>query len=233
MASKKATSRKKAKKKTAKKRSKAARPAAAGPERRGRKKGAPRPTSDQILVAAERVFTSRGLSDTSLRQLIAAAGVSTTAFYARFPSREAVLEELATTFLDKLARDTAERLAEATDIESGFDLGVDALVAAVQHKRGLVRLLLGEAVGNASVRRALATAFEQIAGLLAANLQRLVDKGVIEPADALAVGWAFVGAMKIQLERWALFDSLKSDELGPALRSTARSMLPVLRRRAR
>jgi AcrR family transcriptional regulator len=203
------------------------------PERRGRKKGAPRPSSDQILEAAEEIFARQGFADTSLRQLMSAAGVSTSAFYARFASRDAVLEALATRFLTELAQTGAERIAAAKNLEEGFDVGVDVLVDAVRGKRDLVRLLLGEGNGSAEVRRGLGGALEQLAGLLGGNLERLVAKGIIEPADAQAVGWAFVGALKIQLERWALFESIETDELGPALRATASAMLPMLKRRRR
>jgi AcrR family transcriptional regulator len=202
-------------------------------ERRGRKKGAARPSSDQILEAAERVFAKQGFADTSLRQLMSAAGVSTTAFYARFPSRDAVLEAIATRFLEQLAVAAAERLPGVKNIGEGFDAGVDVLVATMQGRRPLVRLLLGEASGSDIVRGALGGAFEQLAQLLAGQLQRLVDKGHIEASDAEATGWALVGAMKIQVERWALYDAIDDDELGPALRATARAMLPVIKRRAR
>ncbi len=53
-----------------------------------------RPSSDRILGAAEKVFARQGYGETSLRQLMAAARVSTTAFYARFDSKEAVLVAL-------------------------------------------------------------------------------------------------------------------------------------------
>jgi AcrR family transcriptional regulator len=202
-------------------------------ERRGRKKGAPRPSRDAILEAAEGVFTRQGFGNTSLRQLMAAAGVSTTAFYARFSSREDVLEAIAMRFLTDLATDAAGRLGAARNVEEGFTLGVEVLLDAVKDKRPLLRLLLSEASSSEVVRRALGDAFEQLATLLAAQLQRLVDKGIVEAADARATGWALVGALKIQLERWALFESINAKELGPALRSTAEAMLPVIKRRAR
>jgi AcrR family transcriptional regulator len=233
---KKRPARKKTSKKTSKRSSASPRGGADGepsPERRGRKKGAPRPTSDQILEAAEKVFAHQGFADTSLRQLIAAARVSTTAFYARFASREAVLEAIATRFLNQLANDTAAQLSEAEGIEDAFLAGVDLLATAVEGKRPLLRLLLGEAGGNEAVRLRLAAAFEQLASLMGGNLQRLVDKGIIEPSDARATGWAIIGALKIQLERWALLEAISADELRPALRSTAVAMLPVIKRRSR
>ena len=46
-----------------------------------------------ILAAAEALFATTGYGEVSLRQLMAAAGVSTTAFYARFDSKASSVRE--------------------------------------------------------------------------------------------------------------------------------------------
>jgi hypothetical protein len=83
------------------------------------------------------------------------------------------------------------------------------------------------------MRKSFALALEQIVLVLEAPVARLVERGAIDRADASAVAWALVGSLKIQLERWALYDSVKDAELGPALRSTAQTFLGVLKKRAR
>src|SRR5690349_11780188 len=90
-------------------------------------KRATKPSSDRILVAAETLFASRGY-DVSLRQLIAAAGVSTTAFYARFPSKAAVLERLTESLFGELHVEAIAVLRRARDLEEGITRGVDLLV---------------------------------------------------------------------------------------------------------
>src|SRR3989442_1472508 len=94
-----------------------------------------KPSADAILDAAERVLTRQGYAGTSLRQLIAEAGVSTTAFYARFDSKEAVLDALVERLLRELHTAAAATLSEARSIEDGFDRGVDVLVAKLGRKR--------------------------------------------------------------------------------------------------
>ncbi|MBS1120882.1 MAG: Bacterial regulatory protein, tetR family, partial [Deltaproteobacteria bacterium] len=63
---------------------------------------ATKPSVDKILEAAEKVFAKHGYAVVSLRQLMAAARVSTTAFYARFDSKEAVMAALVTRLLGEL-----------------------------------------------------------------------------------------------------------------------------------
>src|SRR5688572_28375731 len=87
-----------------------------------------KPSVDGILEAAERVFSRHGYGETSLRQLIAEAGVSTTAFYARFGSKEEVLDALVGRLLGALYAAATESLASAKGLEDGFDRGVLATV---------------------------------------------------------------------------------------------------------
>ncbi|HET6582721.1 MAG TPA: helix-turn-helix domain-containing protein, partial [Nannocystaceae bacterium] len=78
--------------------------------RSSRERPRARPSHDAILATAERVFAERGFADTSLRELIAACGCSTTAFYARFATKDAVLEVLLRDLLVDLHDVAAEAL---------------------------------------------------------------------------------------------------------------------------
>jgi AcrR family transcriptional regulator len=201
-----------------------------GGERRGRKKGAPPPRTDAILEACAQLFVRQGYADTSLRQLMAAARVSTTAFYARFASRDAVLEAIARDLLGSIAAQGVARLGQARSAEDAFAAGVDVLCDAVRDKRALVRLLLGEAGATPQVRAALGDALAALAALLESQLGPRVQKGALSAAQARAVSWALVGALKVQLERWALYEQIDDDALAPALRATADVLLPALGR---
>lgn len=199
--------------------------------RSSRERPRARPSHDTILAAAEQVFAEHGYADTSLRELIAACGCSTTAFYARFPTKEAVLVALLRQLLEDLHDAGAQTLPQAKDIGQGFDRGVDLLVEALAGRRGLVRIMLTEAAQSAEAKAVLRTAYGMLAGLLAGELARIVERGRIEIADADALAWALVGALTMQVMRWAVFEELDDRELAEALRATARTMLPKPSRR--
>lgn len=190
-----------------------------------------RPSHDAILGTAERVFTERGYADTALRELIAACGCSTTAFYARFPTKEAVLATLLRELLVDLHDAAARALPRAQDLAAGFDHGVEVLVGALAGRRGLVRIALGEAARVPAARAVLRDAYGMLAALLSTQLAKQVDKGRIEVADADALAWALVGALTMQVTRWAVFEELDDAALARSLRATARTMLPALTRR--
>lgn len=194
-------------------------------------RGAPRPSHDRILAAAERVFAERGFGASSLRDLLTAAECSTTAFYARFPSKDAVLEALIRQLLGDLHDTAADALAHAKDLQSGWDLGVDLLVAALADRKGLMKVALTEGAMIPAPRDALRDTYALLAALLSNRLQMLVERRRIEVEDADALAWAIVGALTMQVTRWAVFETLDDAGLAQALRATARALLPAPRKR--
>lgn len=191
-----------------------------------------KPSADAILEAAEGVFARQGYGETSLRDLMAEAGVSTTAFYARFPSKEAVLVAIVERLLGALAEDAAVALAQAPSFDEGFDVGVDVLVKALRPRKVATKLALTEAVASPDAAAALRDAYGRLAELLKAGITGLAKKGGDE-VDADSVAWALVGAMHVQLMRWAVFEDVSDAKLATTLRATARAMLPLVPRRRR
>lgn len=190
------------------------------------KKKRKKPSADGILQAAERLFAEQGYGATSLRDLMTAAKVSTTAFYARFDSKEAVLDELMRAFVESLSVAVLEAAARARDVGEGLDAGAEVLVQSIVPHRNLVRLFFTEAPTSPKSKEVVRTLHVQLAELLSARLQKLRDKGVVSTPDPTALGWALLGSMEMQLIRWAVLDDLADRALGPALRASALAVLP-------
>ncbi len=191
----------------------------------------PRPqrlSADQILSAAERVFARRGYADTSLRQLMAAARVSTTAFYARFASKEAVLVALVDRLLGELHRGVGDELARAGSAQEGVERGADAIVATLSGHERLVAVMLGEGLSSPGVRRGVARAHRALADLLSAPLTSVAQAAGAPPGDVGPLAWAFVGAVQIQVARWAVFEEIDRAQLAAALREVGHTFLPPM-----
>jgi AcrR family transcriptional regulator len=185
-------------------------------------------SADQILSAAERVFARRGYGETSLRQLMAAARVSTTAFYARFPSKEAVLIALAERTLGELHRAVGAVMVQAKTRREAVERGADAVVSTLAGHERLVALILGEGLSSAGVRRGLARAYRALADLLAAQLEGASRAAGAPLGDPGSLGWAFVGAVQIQVARWAVFQEIDAEQLSAAMRQVAHTLLPAV-----
>ncbi|HUS28935.1 MAG TPA: TetR/AcrR family transcriptional regulator [Kofleriaceae bacterium] len=194
-----------------------------------------KPSVERILEAAEGLFASNAYGDISLRQLIAAAGISTTAFYARFGSKEAVLDKLTESLFVGLQVEAATTLRSVKNLDEGIERGVDVLCARFAPRKSLVRLVIAESgsIGpTSSMRR---KSYVMLVGFMAHYFKALAGRGRIEignardgeaEAQAEALAWALVGALEMQIVRWAVWDELDIDELRAALIAVARVILP-------
>jgi AcrR family transcriptional regulator len=185
-----------------------------------------KPSADRILEAAEEVFAAHGYADVSLRQLIAAAGVSTTAFYARFDSKEAVMAELVTRLFADLYTDAPTVLDRARDLESGIVLGVDLLCDRFEPRKSLVRMILAETGASKAAVDARRRAYSLLAAFLGGRLRALVERKRIDVEDPEALAWALVGALEIQVTRWAVWEEIEMAALRKQLVAAARAILP-------
>jgi AcrR family transcriptional regulator len=181
-----------------------------------------KPSADRILESAEAVFEKHGYAQVSLRQLMAAAGVSTTAFYARFDSKEAVMAALVTRLFGELYAAAPSVLDPTRDLETGIERGVDLLCEQFAPHKALVKMILSEA-GSATVAvDARRNAYNMLAAFLAARIAQFKRWRSSDPA---ALAWALVGALEIQIVRWAVWNELELDQLRDQLRASARAVL--------
>jgi AcrR family transcriptional regulator len=187
-----------------------------------------KPSADRILAAAEKLFAKHGYAAVPLRQLIAGAGVSTTAFYARFPSKEAVLDALTERLFRELYQDAGPVLRAAPHLEGGIERGIDLLCTRLGPRKPLVRLVIAEAGTHVSSAAARSRSYRMLVAFLAYRLQSLRQRGRIgiAEADEEPLAWAVIGAIELQIVRWAVWDELSLEELREQLLVTVRTILP-------
>ena len=107
----------------------------------------------------------------------------------------------------------------------GIELAVKGLVKTLSGHKVVVKLALAEGAAIPSVRRTLYGALSQQAALISLKLAKLGAKGKLPQVDAEVLGWSLVGAMMMQIQRWAVFEELSTKKLADALLRTARSLL--------
>lgn len=185
-----------------------------------------KPSADRILAAAETLFATNGYGDISLRQLIAASGVSTTAFYARFDSKDAVLEKLVEQLFSDLYEEATKALPLAKNLEDGIERGIEILCDRFGPRKSLVRLVIAETGSVAGLLEKRRGSYAMLVGFLGHYLRALQTRGRIEVTDPDAMAWALVGALEMQLTRWAVWDELDLDQLRVKLLAVSRAILP-------
>jgi AcrR family transcriptional regulator len=86
-------------------------------------------TKQQILDAAERLFAEHGIAATSLRSVMAAAGVNPAAVHYHFGGRDELVEAV---LLRRLRPLNCERLARLAELEAAVGSGVPEPVAVLE-----------------------------------------------------------------------------------------------------
>jgi AcrR family transcriptional regulator len=159
--------------------------------------------------------------------LIQQARVSTTAFYARFGSKAEVLIAIAERFFKSLHDAAAKSIVGARSVEEGIELGIRALCKHLEGRQALVRLLIAEAgmsVPTLATRRA---SYGQLVAFLAERVRYLSErKRIATVADPEHFAWAVVGALEMQVVRWAVWDEIDHLEMRHALLRTAHVIMP-------
>ncbi len=135
-----------------------------------------------------------------------------------------MLDALVQQLLGELHLAATATLAAGGGIDAGFERGITSMTDVLLRHRIAVRLALTEASCSSTSRTTLARAYGDLAALLGA---RLAQVSRTKPGDGEAAGWALVGALAMQVQRWAVFDQLDDASLGKALAATARVLMPV------
>ena len=178
---------------------------------------------DDVLDVAARVFSDRGFGDTSLRQLIAETGMSPTAFYARYPSKQAVLEALVERVLSRLLLSSSTTFAKAKSLDDAVDAIAGVLHDSVIGQKPVIRLMMTEAPVLPGVRQSLHAAYGGLSRLVGSYLA----KKRIPHAES--AGWAMVGAMYFVIMRWAVFEELDDAGLTAELKTASGLMRTMVR----
>jgi len=161
-----------------------------------------------VLTVARRIFSQKGYHDTSIDDLIEAAGIARGTFYLYFESKRAIFDEL----LDGLV---ATLQAQVKRIEVGADAPppveqmdgiVDRVLKTLLDNREMARILLREAVGiDADFDRKLSEFYGRIEAMIMGALNTGRQLGVVRPCDAKVVARCVLGSIK-EVVQWAFVE---------------------------
>jgi AcrR family transcriptional regulator len=161
----------------------------------------------QIKDSALRVFSERGYHQTSVSDLVDAAGVARGTFYLYFDSKEAIflelLEDLTTHLRENIGGIDATR--GVASIEQQLHHVVVRILRTAVENRPLTRIIFREAVGlHASVDARLRAFDDQLYGFVAASLRLGAQLGALRPVDAEVGAVAVVGALREIVHRYVV-----------------------------
>jgi AcrR family transcriptional regulator len=146
-------------------------------------------TKDRILEAAEQLFAHKGFAATSLRTIIAEAGVNLAAVHYHFGSKEALIREVFARRFEPLNRERLELLAaylEATPlrkraVEGILEMLVSPILRLLREKPGdwsTIGILVGRVhtEPDRSVRRLFHGQFQEVSEAFSGALRAVLPK---------------------------------------------------------
>jgi AcrR family transcriptional regulator len=155
---------------------------------------------EQILASSLKTFAQRGYYQTSVTDLVSAAGVARGTFYLYFDSKSAIFLELLDELLVRLRASVArvDRSAGSPPMEAQLHAIVLRLLEALTSNRDLTRVVFREAVGlDDEVDARLRAFYGSLRGFVVHALDLGVAMGVVrEGLDRGVTAAAIVGSLR-------------------------------------
>lgn len=151
----------------------------------------------EILHAAEAVFSARGYHNTSVSDVIEAAGISRGTFYLYFPSKEALFLDLIDLFIGRVISVVTRVDPKHENALPQIYDNLRRVVDVVFDNRHLAVLVIREQVGrdpalDEKLNRLYGFLHEMVEGALMNGAQNGLNRRVNEPIVATAI----IGAVK-------------------------------------
>ena len=148
----------------------------------------------QLLEAAEQLFTQRGYGATRISDICAAAGVAKGLFYWYFPTKESLFAELVRTMRQQLRRAQAAAMTPDADPVTRIRQGAEASVRFMAAHQPYFALLDVERTDDA-----MADVMKEGSDVYAGDVRRLVAEaqaqGLVPDADPVFYAVGVMGAV--------------------------------------
>ena len=151
----------------------------------------------QMIEVATQVIAERGYANTSVSDVIKAAGVSRGTFYLYFESRDALFDEIIGAFVARLAATVNVIDADAANPLALLRENFRRVISLLASNRDLTKVLFREAVGlSAEVDARLNAFYDYLRRMVAGALEKGVMRQLTRQVDDVIVASAIVGMVR-------------------------------------
>ncbi len=179
-------------------------------------------TRSDLVDAAFALFAQKGYAAVTMEEIAAAAGVSRSTAYRRFPTKDEVVLEILRRWQDAFD-DAVAGLADDTPIEEALDTTMQAVANHIDANIDSV-LAAYAVIDEAPGLRASGVATTDWQLRLVALLQRFGD---FDDETAAIMAGAYLGALDAMMNRWA--ESPQSGSVSDATARVSARLVPLLR----
>ena len=187
----------------------------------------PEQRRQDLLDAAVRVFSAKGVQHTTVADISAAAGVAKGTFYLYFDSREHLLAALRETMVDEALERAAsyyERLGRE-DIWSLVDGMTEAMIELLFEQKDMIQAVTADGM-TPETAEAFAECDRKLNALVADGIRRGVEQGEFQVTNPDATAALLNNATEGAVVEAILYDSgLTKKEIIAAAKEMARKVL--------
>jgi len=162
---------------------------------------------EEILTAAQRVFSSRGYHAASITDVIDAAGISRGTFYLYFDSKDALFLDLIDRFTNHIMRVVEVVDPDGPDPTGQIYQNIRRVVDVVFDYRDLAVVAFRESVG---LHQGIDGKLNKLYGFLREMIEGALDKGarwgIIRPVDERIVTIALIGGIREVFYQYLVVD---------------------------
>lgn len=171
-------------------------------------------TRTDLLIAATRVLSEKGLHDTKIADIAAAADVGVGTFYLHFPTKDALFDSLVEETIARLKRVVDAARATTLTAASKVRAGNLAFFRFARENREVFRIVFGHAAAyNDVVRRAQAG----FAADIEESLREGIEAGEFASVDVAVAAQATVGMATQAIIWWLDHESVPVETLNDTL----------------
>ena len=160
------------------------------------------PRRERLMHAAAQLFSQKGYAATSVREIVAAAGVSKPVLYYYFKNKEGIYHEIIRFGLGKVGGLISEVKAMDCSIAQKVLKLFERTIDSIQEDMQIIRLLY--AVQYGACRELPKVSLQDIQDLFDGAVLDLVKEGIAKgefsPGDPEVMRWVLVGAMSITVD---------------------------------
>jgi AcrR family transcriptional regulator len=167
-------------------------------------------TRRQLLAAATRILAAKGLHDTKISDIAAAADVGVGTFYLHFPDKETLFDAVVDDTVVRLKATVDAARAHAADARDEILAANAAFFRFAQENREVFKIVFGHAAAyNDLIRRAQALFIADIENTVRAGIAR----GLFAPLPPALVAQAVVGMATQMISWWTANESVPIERL--------------------
>ena len=176
-------------------------------------------TRDAILEHAKKIFSEKGYHDTSVSDIISAAGMAQGSFYNYFKSKKAIFHEIIKDFTEELISRVAQYTPEQIEDQNSYikvllEAGGTILEILMKNEY-LARIFFWEANGvDTEIDSLLNDSYKQLTAIVTGQIEKGQQIGVIrKQISAPVAGAAHVGMCTYIANRYLQNDFEGEDPL--------------------